>query len=77
MHVETNLLNFVRVGQLSEIAYLITLKFRLRLIFASSVAKIKGSKLQVEGKDQFGATYRHQFVPVLHEVMVHSTLLPR
>ena len=33
--------------------------------------------LIVEGKYRFGATYRSQFVSVWHEVMVHSTLLPR
>ena len=32
---------------------------------------------QVEGKDPFDATYRFQFVSVLHEGMLHSTLLPR
>ena len=31
----------------------------------------------VDGKGRFGNTYRHHFVSVLHEVMAHSTLLPR
>ena len=31
----------------------------------------------VEGKQEFKTTYRPQFVSVLHEVMVHSTLLPK
>ena len=31
----------------------------------------------VEGKDRFGTTYQSQFVSVLHEVMVHSTLLQK
>ena len=31
----------------------------------------------VERKGRFTITYRPQFVSVLHEVMVHSTLLPK
>ena len=36
---------------------------------------LRGSK--VEGNQGYGATFRHHFVSVLHEVMVHSTLLPK
>ena len=33
--------------------------------------------LAVGDKRRYGHSYRRHFVPVLHEVMVHSTLLPK
>ena len=35
------------------------------------------SKYHVDGKQEFKHSYRLNFVPVLHEVMVHGTLLPK
>ena len=50
-----------------------------RIFSKSSQIRDGGNNLksEVEGKGRFKTTYPSQFVSVLHEVMVHSTLLPK
>ena len=76
MQLFTNMMPYnecVCLKPIDSKSYQLKLKVKLGL-WGLTVLDISGILL-VEGKDRFGATYRSRFVSILHEVMVHSTLL--